>query len=121
MININDGHIIQVNSSTGRTYHIGNRKYPSVSTLIGKFEPKDGLRSWQIDLGKEAVLKDSTQDLALFSENELYQLGAKEAGKIRTNSSNRGTKVHKLIEDYFKHGYISDNPYFIRVLPFLRI
>jgi hypothetical protein len=121
MININDGHIIQVNSDTGRTYDVKGKKYPSVSTLLSKFEPKDGLRNWQINLGRDCVLNNPTQNIALFSESELYELGAKAAAETRKSSSSRGTKVHTLIEEYFKHGYISDNPYFVRVRPFLQI
>lgn len=121
MININDGHIIQVNSNAGRTYHIGDRKYPSVSTLIGKFEPKDGLRNWQISLGKEAALNQPDVDIASFTDKDFYKLGASAATQTRNASAKRGTAVHKLIEDYFNRGWISDNPYFIRVLPFLQL
>ena len=64
-------------------------KYPSVTTVLSKYK-KDGIIKWR------------------------KRVGEKEANKISTKASRRGTKVHKLCEDYLNNesafqGYTPDN------------
>lgn len=53
-----------------------NNLYPSVTTVLGESMDKTGLQEWVKRVGKE------------------------EADKIKTSAANRGTKVHKICEDY---------------------
>ena len=64
-------------------------KYPSVTTVLSNYK-KDGIIKWR------------------------KRVGEKEANKISTKASRRGTKVHKLCEDYLNNdssfqGYTPDN------------
>ena len=64
-------------------------KYPSVTTVLSNYK-KDGIIKWR------------------------KRVGDKEANKISTQASRRGTKVHKLCEDYLNNdstfkGYTPDN------------
>ena len=64
-------------------------KYPSVTTVLSNYK-KDGIVKWR------------------------KRVGEKEANKISTKASRRGTKVHKLCEDYLNNdssfqGYTPDN------------
>tara|TARA_B100001939_G_scaffold70021_2_gene58477 strand:- start:9179 stop:9829 length:651 start_codon:yes stop_codon:yes gene_type:complete len=64
-------------------------KYPSVTTILSNYK-KDGIKKWR------------------------ERVGEKEANKISTQASRRGTKVHKLCEDYLNNdstfkGYTPDN------------
>ena len=68
--------------------HYGE-KYPSVTTVLSNYK-KDGIVKWR------------------------KRVGEKEANKISTKASRRGTKVHKLCEDYLNNdssfkGYTPDN------------
>ena len=53
-------------------------KYPSVTTVLSNYK-KDGIIKWR------------------------KRVGEKEANKISTKASRRGTKVHKLCEDYLNN------------------
>ena len=64
-------------------------KYPSVTTVLSDYK-KDAIIQWR------------------------KRVGEKEANKISTKASRRGTKVHKLCEDYLNNesafqGYTPDN------------
>ena len=64
-------------------------KYPSVTTVLSNYK-KDGIIKWRKRVGEKA------------------------ANKISTKASRRGTKVHKLCEDYLNNesafqGYTPDN------------
>ena len=77
----------KLNSVKSKTHKNGNRFYtlpglpsiplPSVTTLVGHFEPKWFLQKWKEDIGEEA------------------------ARKIIQDSAALGTKVHKANECYF--------------------
>lgn len=62
------------------------KKYPSVTTVIGDSMDKSGLYEWRQKVGKE------------------------EADKITKSAASRGTKVHKICEDYVlgKEDYLKD-------------
>ena len=64
----------------GQRYYLTpeGKKYPSVTTVAGIFA-KDGIRKWREQVGEE------------------------EANKISTQASTRGTKVHKICEDYINN------------------
>ena len=79
----------EVNGS--RQYLIeDNKVYPSITTVLGKDPDKiAGLKQWR------------------------KRIGTKEANKISTQSSRRGTRVHNIVEDYLKNdlnGQYNDNP-----------
>jgi genome maintenance exonuclease 1 len=79
----------EVNGS--RQYLIEDNKfYPSITTVLGKDPDKiAGLKQWR------------------------KRVGTKEANKISTQSSRRGTRVHNIVEDYLKNdlnGQYNDNP-----------
>ena len=67
-----------------------NKVYPSITTVLGKDPDKiAGLKKWR------------------------KRIGTKEANKISTQSSRRGTRVHNIVEDYLKNnlnGQYRDNP-----------
>ena len=82
----------------------GSRKYatpdgeklPSVTTILSATTPKE----------KQEAL-----------QNWRNRVGHKQAQAITTEAANRGTRMHKFIEDYIKNGVISDsgtNPYSIQ-------
>lgn len=62
-------------------------RYPSVTTVLGSVMDKTKLFEWQARVGKE------------------------EADKIKTKAARRGTKLHKLCEDYVlnKDDYLKDH------------
>lgn len=82
----------------------GSRKYatpdgqklPSVTTILSATTPKE----------KQEAL-----------QNWRNRVGHKQAQAITTEAANRGTRMHKFIEDYIKTGVLSDsgsNPYSIQ-------
>ena len=85
---------IEVNTVTenGKRCYVtpAGEKYPSVTTVLSEYK-KDGIKQWR------------------------KRVGEKEANKISTQASRRGTKVHKLCEDYLNNeenlfeGYTPDN------------
>jgi len=86
--------------TTNRVYvdQYGNR-YPSSSTVAGKFWSTYSLYKWRIKLGQEKAeeLKEENPDLIL-TEDDIKQLGKIEAEKIRDYSARRGTAIHEAIE-----------------------
>ena len=70
-----------------RHYTLGKNKYPSVTTIIGKFEDKSWLRAWKKRVGQE------------------------EAEKVRFSSSRLGTRVHSLNEKILKREAIDFSKY----------
>ena len=72
------------------------QKLPSVTTVLSATTP----------LEKKQIL-----------ENWRKRVGYKQAQAITTEAANRGTRMHKFIEDYIKNGVISEsgsNPYSIQ-------
>ena len=66
----------RVTTDKGRYYLTPQgKKYPSITTILSK-KSKDGLKAWR------------------------DRVGDRQADKISKQASNRGTKVHNLIEDY---------------------
>ena len=65
-----------------RHYVVGDKKYPSVTTVTGSLPSKvKGLNDWR------------------------KKVGVKEANKISTKASARGTAVHKLVEEYLNNSF----------------
>ena len=63
-----------------RHYVVGDNKYPSVTTVTGSLPSKvAGLNKWR------------------------KRVGSKQANKISTQASAKGTFVHKLVEDYLNN------------------
>jgi hypothetical protein len=96
-------------------------RYPSSSTVAGKFWNKVGLYKWQHGLGQEEA-----ERLGLDLEwTEIKALGRKLAEEIRDYSANRGTAIHDEIE----HGTSTGNPewdlfveqYHKHIAPYLEI
>lgn len=85
-----------------RKYQIGDKSYPSVTTVIGAFESKDWLNDWISRVGKE------------------------KADQITRESCRLGTKMHLIIEKYLKNenidNYKKTEEYklFKRMLPLLK-
>lgn len=96
--------IEQINSSKGRFYTEGKKKYPSVTSVIDRFEDKTGLFNWQVSLGDKLIPKEQRVN---FTEEELiakaYTLGKVEANKTRDKAAVIGTKKHKQIDTYVKN------------------
>lgn len=79
--------LVQDTKKSGdRTYHYNGNKYPSVTTVIGKYEDKSWLWAWKKKLGSEA--KTVTQ-----------------------NASRLGTRVHSLNEKILKREQIDFTSY----------
>ena len=73
--------------STGRTYNVGDRKIPSVTTILS------GTQS-----------EDKRKALAAWRERVGYQ----EATKITTQAATRGTEMHYIMEQYLNGvGYLN--------------
>jgi genome maintenance exonuclease 1 len=69
------------------------RKVPSVTTILGATQPEEKKQSLQ---------------------NWRNSVGADRAQAITTEAANRGTRMHKYLEDYIRNGVISErgsNPY----------
>jgi genome maintenance exonuclease 1 len=69
------------------------RKVPSVTTILGATQPEEKKQSLQ---------------------NWRNSVGAERAQAITTEAANRGTRMHKYLEDYIRNGEISErgsNPY----------
>ena len=67
-----------------RHYVVGDKKYPSVTTVTGSLPSKvKGLNDWR------------------------KKVGVKEANKITTKASAKGTAVHKLVEEYLNNQLFS--------------
>ena len=65
-----------------RHYVVGDKKYPSVTTVTGSLPSKvKGLNDWR------------------------KKVGIKEANKITTKASAKGTAVHKLVEKYLNNSF----------------
>ena len=63
-----------------RHYEVGNEKLPSVTTILSATEPAEkraSLAKWRARVGNE------------------------EAERIRINSTDRGTRMHSILEGYF--------------------
>ena len=72
-----------ITTEFGRTYITPNgNRYPSVTTILSSYS-KDGITEWREKIGEE------------------------EANKITKRAGRRGTKLHKLCEDYV-NGNLSD-------------
>lgn len=69
--------LTQTETINGKRYYlIGDKKYPSVTTILGAMTDKSGLDRWRKQIGKE------------------------EAKRISSFSANRGTIMHQMIEYY---------------------
>lgn len=69
------------------------RRVPSVTTILGATQPEEKKQSLQ---------------------NWRNSVGAERAQAITTEAANRGTRMHKYLEDYIRNGVISErgsNPY----------
>ena len=66
----------QINGHGPRTYDVDGNRLPSVTTVLGQTKDLSFLYKWQARVGKE------------------------EAERIKTTSANRGTSMHKYLENY---------------------
>ena len=72
---------------SGRTYNVGNRKIPSVTTILSATQPPEKQES--LDKWRERV-------------------GYDEAARITAQAARRGTEMHYVLEQYLKgHGYLN--------------
>jgi len=72
--------LTQNNSPKGRTYSVGEKKLPSVTTILSKtqsLEKQEGLQRWRNSIGHE------------------------EAARITNQAAVRGTEMHYVLENYF--------------------
>ncbi len=68
----------EITIDSGRHYYLNEKKYPSVTTLLSKYEDKSFLSQWR------------------------DRIGHHEANLVTSNSATRGTQTHALIEKYLK-------------------
>ena len=66
----------QINGHGPRTYDVDGNRLPSVTTVLGQTKDLSFLYKWQAKVGKD------------------------EAERIKTTSANRGTSMHKYLENY---------------------
>jgi len=100
--NILDDIELSTTNENGKRCYItpDGQKYPSITTVLSEYK-KEGIIEWR------------------------KRVGEKEANKISTKASRRGTKVHKLCEDYLNNelsfkDYTPDNvEMFKGIQPFL--
>lgn len=72
---------------TGRTYNVGEKKIPSVTTILSATQPPEKKQS--LDKWRERV-------------------GYDEAARITAQAARRGTEMHYVLEQYLKgHGYLN--------------
>lgn len=77
----------QINTDNGRFYQTPNGSlYPSVTTVTGLFG-REGIKKWRKTVGEE------------------------QANKITSKATSRGTRIHKLIEDYIDNREIDQTKY----------
>lgn len=70
-----------------RHYIVGKNSYPSITSILGAF-PKPGIEKWRKRVGEE------------------------EANRITKRSTQKGTNVHAIIEDYLNNKEIKTDNYF---------
>ena len=70
------GKYARIDDQGPRTYDVDGNKLPSVTTVLGQTKDLSFLYKWQARVGKE------------------------EAERIKTTSANRGTSMHKYLENY---------------------
>ena len=67
-----------ITTDVGRVYKTPDGAFPSITTVLGRLS-RDGINSWRKRVGNE------------------------EANRVSRVSSNRGTRIHKLCEDYINN------------------
>ena len=77
--------VITYNTDGGRFYEIeSGERFPSVTTILGS-ESNDGIQRW------------------------VERVGEEEANRVKKKAADRGTKLHKLCEDYINNDVSIDN------------
>jgi CRISPR/Cas system-associated exonuclease Cas4 (RecB family) len=112
-------------SITGQRLYIDSEglKYPSISTLAGKFWSSYPIYLWKVKLGR--AIAATLEDGHLLTDKELARLGYEESEKIKNDSAARGTAVHLSIETSEPTGnpeydaYVEQ--YRLKVAPYLEI
>lgn len=69
----------RVNIDEKRHYHVGDKFFPSITTMLGSTSDKTWIEDWK------------------------KRVGEAEANRITRNSSNRGTNLHLMCEDYLNN------------------
>lgn len=126
LLHINDEFITQTEINGIRHYEVmtqkfGKQKYPSVSTLVGKFQNKAGLQQWADRLGYDSLSDEEKQLPSEIISVLVKERGQQAANAVKNAAAKRGTNTHNLCEQYYKHNIISDDDCFQRLLPFLKI
>ena len=67
-----------ITTEVGRVYKTPDGAFPSITTVLGRLS-RDGIAAWRKRVGNE------------------------EANRVSRVSSNRGTRIHKLCEDYINN------------------
>ena len=75
--------IKQINSPSGRQYQVGEKRYPSITTILNRTKDKSGLDSWRERVGNQV------------------------ADHIMHTSMDIGTATHEMIERYLN----KEDPY----------
>jgi ATP-dependent exoDNAse (exonuclease V) beta subunit len=89
LINSMIQNIYSEDTENGRFYVIGDKRYPSVTTVLGQ-NNKQHIDEWR------------------------EKIGEKEADKISKYAANRGSAIHDLAESYLKTGKIEEkNPFLL--------
>lgn len=70
--------LVAETTEKGRTYSVGDKSYPSVTTVIGEMKKKS-IMEWR------------------------QRVGPEEANRVSKRATTRGNKVHKLAEDYLNN------------------
>jgi hypothetical protein len=71
------------------------RKYFRVSVLANSFSPTDRFDNWYITLAEEAGYSDLPKKI-------MIEKGKKYGNQIKDSQATKGTKMHALIEKYYK-------------------
>jgi hypothetical protein len=71
------------------------RKYMRISQFVNSFQPYDRFHGWYKHLGKQDGAENK-------SEEELIAIGQQKGEKIKESQAKKGTRKHKLIEDFYK-------------------
>jgi len=108
--------IRRVDGKSRRMYYIDGKGYPSVTTITGLLN-KPALYNWYAKITAEylrgLVLEaiadpsiDAFDFLKELTTDKIIKAAKAQPGKIKEAAAQKGKKVHKAIEDYFKTGMV---------------
>lgn len=85
-----------------RFYQYKNKNFPSVTTIIGKFENKDNINKYLLNIGKKEIIEKNI-DIKDKTDEEIIIFAKKIGEENNKKYSDIGKKFHSNIENYIKN------------------